>query len=389
MSDELPKWISDVLYIFSLKTAVDRLQLTAWSDRVGERAMEKCLKPVLIGLVGAGVNTRQKHIPALMAIDGVEIVSVVNRRRDSSQMVAERFGIPNVYDSWEKLVNASDSNAIVIGTWPNLHCPVTLAALAAGKHVLTEARMAMDAAEAESMRSAAQQHPELVTQVVPSPLTLHLDRTVQRLLAEGYLGRLLTVEVRTLNGMHSDPKAPMHWRQNIRLSGVNVMSLGIWYESIMRWVGEARSVFAMGRISAKSRYDPLIGAESTVCIPDYLVASARMECGAQAIFIQSSVSKNITANEAVLSGTEGTLRIADGELFGAINGDEEFTRIPVPQEEAGRWRVEEEFIGAIRGDEEVKLTTFDDGVKYMEFTEAVALSRKCESVVTVPPPLDL
>ena len=48
--------------------------------------------------------------------------------------------------------------------------------------------------------------------------------------------------------------------------------------------------------------------------------------------------------------------------------------ISIPATEEGRWRVDEEFIGAIRGTEPVRLTTFADGVKYMEFTEAVARS---------------
>ena len=48
-----------------------------------------------------------------------------------------------------------DIDAIVIGTWPYLHCPITLAALEAGKHVLTEARMSMNAAEAHRMLAAA------------------------------------------------------------------------------------------------------------------------------------------------------------------------------------------------------------------------------------------
>ena len=45
--------------------------------------------------------------------------------------------------------------------------------------------------------------------------------------------------------------------------------------------------------------------------------------------------------------------------------------IDIPSEEVGSWRVEEEFINAIRGNEMIKLTTFEDGVRYMKFTEAV------------------
>ena len=46
-----------------------------------------------------------------------------------------------------------------------------------------------------------------------------------------------------------------------------------------------------------------------------------------------------------------------------------------PPEKRGGWRVEAEFIGAIRGEETVRLTDFASGVRYMEFTEAVAQRR--------------
>ncbi len=98
---------------------------------------------IRIGLVGAGGNTRLRHIPGLQKIAGVEIASVANRSRASSERVAQEFGIPRIHDRWTDLVNDPDIDAVMIGTWPYLHCPITLAALDAGKHVLTEARIAM------------------------------------------------------------------------------------------------------------------------------------------------------------------------------------------------------------------------------------------------------
>ena len=56
--------------------------------------------------------------------------------------------------------------------------------------------------------------------------------------------------------------------------------------------------------------------------------------------------------------------------------------VPRPEEE-GRWRVEEEFINAIRRLEPVRLTTFADGLKYMQFTEAVATSMATGQTVAV------
>src|SRR6516225_4612789 len=125
-----------------------------------------------VGLIGAGANTRLRHIPGLRALPDVELVAVCNRRPESTTAAAREHGIPRTYDRWEHLVADADIDAVVIGTWPYLHCPITLAALESGKHVLTEARMAMNAAEAHRMLAAARRHPKLVTQIVPSPFGL-------------------------------------------------------------------------------------------------------------------------------------------------------------------------------------------------------------------------
>ncbi len=78
--------------------------------------------------------------------------------------------------------------------------------------------------------------------------------------------------------------------------------------------------------------------------------------------------------EVFIHGSEGTLRFCEGRLYGARRGQGDLEEICVSDDEAGRWRVEEEFIGAIRGQEPVRLTSFADGVKYMQFTEAAVRS---------------
>ena len=155
---------------------------------------------IRVGMVGAGNNTRVKHIPGFRAAGGVEIVSVCNRSRQSSERVATEFEIPKVYDNWLELVAADDTDAICIGTWPYMHCPVTLAALENNKHVLCEARMAMNAQEAHDMLAAAGRKPHLVSQIVPSPLTFKVDATIKECVASGYLGDLLAIEVRVDGG---------------------------------------------------------------------------------------------------------------------------------------------------------------------------------------------
>lgn len=340
-------------------------------------------RTIRVGIVGAGTNTRERHIPGLRAQAGVEIVSVANRSRASSEQAAQELGIPNVAEDWRALVQSPKIDAVVIGTWPYLHCPVTVAALQAGKHVLCEARLAMNLAEAQRMAQAAQNRPDLVAQVVPAPFTLGVDRTVQRLLGEGFLGRLLSIEVRVADGRFLDPASELTWRQDADLSGLNVMSLGIWYESVMRWVGEATSVMAKGRVFAMHRPDAT-GRLHTVRVPEHIVVMADMACGAQATFTVSAVTGLMKSSEIVLCGTEGTLRFADSILYGARRGEGALMPIQPAAGETGGWRVEEEFIKAIRGIEPVTHTTFVDGVKYMAFTEAVARSMALNEGVVVP-----
>jgi predicted dehydrogenase len=116
------------------------------------------------------------------------------------------------------------------------------------------------------------------------------------------------------------------------------------------------------------------GTLRAVRVPEHVDVVAEMACGAQASFRFSSVTGLAGPDAATLFGSEGTLRFTEGRLYGGRRVDEELEEIPVPPEEEGGWRVEEEFVGAIRGEEEITHTTFDDGVKYMEFTEAVARS---------------
>ncbi len=340
---------------------------------------------IRVGIVGAGANSRSRHIPGFQALDGVEVVGVANRSRESGQRVADEFEIPRVYDDWRQLVNSPDVDAVCIGTWPYMHCPITLAALDAGKHVLTEARMAMDAAEAKAMLDASRRHPSLVAQVVPSPFTLKVDTTIRELVSSGYLGALTAVEMRATGGGFPEFGGPLQWRHDRAVSGYNVLFLGVWYEAMMRWVGPATQVIAMTGVTVPQR----AGADGLlrpVTIPDHVDVLFRLAGGAQAHMAFSAVTGLAPSGEMWMFGTEGTLRLETGamRLSGGRRGDDALAEIDVPAEKQQSWRVEEEFVNAIRGLEPVRLTTFEDGVAYMEFTEAVARSARTGRAVHLP-----
>jgi len=337
---------------------------------------------IRVGVIGAGGNTTSRHIPGLQAIEGVEIVGVCNRSQESSQRVADQFGIPKTYGGWQEAIADADTNAIVIGTWPYMHCRATIAALEADKHVMCEARMAMNAREAHKMREVSRQKTHLIAQIVPSPMTLRVDKTIQRLIAEGYIGHVLALEARA-GGAFLDSEAPLQWRQDFDLSGLNIMSMGIWYEALIRWVGEATSIMAMGKTFVKMRPDA-DGVMRSVRIPEHIDVLGDLECGAQLHIQVSNVAGLAGAPEVFVFGSNGTLRFSGNRLYGGQKDDTELTEIDIPDSEAGGWRVEEEFVNAIRGEEVITHTDFETGVKYMEFTEAVTLSMQSGTAITLP-----
>ncbi len=339
---------------------------------------------IRVGFVGAGNNTRHRHIPGFRALPGIELVAVANRTKESGERVAREFGIARVHEDWRDVVRAGDVDAVCIGTWPYMHCAITLAALEHGKHVLCEARMAMDAAEGRRMLEASRRAPRLVAQLVPAPHTLEVDATLEKLLAEGYVGEVLAVELGAGQGRFVEPEAPLHWRQDAGLSGLNILNMGIWYEAMMRWLGPARRVTAMTKVVVPRRRDSG-GAWHEVRVPDHVDILAQLQRGAVAHLRFSSVTALAPPAEVWIFGSDGTIRLeADARrLWGGRRGDGELREIPIPAERRVGWRVEEEFVNAIRGREKVSRTTFEDGVLYMEFTDAVARSAATGQAVDV------
>jgi predicted dehydrogenase len=262
-----------------------------------------------------------------------------------------------------------------------------LAGLEQGKHVLTEARMARNTEEARQMLAASQQHPRLVCQIVPSPFGLTGHQVVRDVIDTGFLGTLREVVVLGTNGDWSDSHAPLHWRQSAELSGLNALSLGILHETLIRWVPNPVRVLAQVQFFTRERADRTSGHIHAVGTPDSVHVLTRIAGGAQGLYHLSGVIHHGPTPQIHLHGSEGTLKYLlspEDRLFGATRGQTELREIPFPSDMIGRWRVEEEFISCIRGEGPVRFTDFATGLRYMEFTEAVALSAARGSAVDLP-----
>lgn len=176
------------------------------------------------------------------------------------------------------------------------------------------------------------------------------------------------------------------WRRERRFSGNNLMTLGILYESVARWLGHATEVTAV-----TATFDPWqpgpdgvrVGAD----VPDHAVLVARFPDRLLATFEISATSRAEPPNAITLFGSRGALRvdIPAALLERTASADPgRWEPVAIPDDERHDWRVEAEFVGAIRGTETVGHTDFATGVRYMAFTDAVHLAAAEGRRVAIP-----
>jgi predicted dehydrogenase len=326
-----------------------------------------------IGIVGAGEIVRARHLPALQRHPEVEIVAVSN----STYASAEKFCQENLphatpMQNWVDLLAIPDLDIIWIGTPPYMHSAVTISALEAGKHVFCQARMAMDLAEAEEMLASSKRFPELVTMLCPPPFGLRGDLLVKKLVAENYIGRPHHIRLQSFTSSYLDSELPAHWRQRIEISGLNVLTLGIYVEVLQRWLGDITGVYARGKIlnSIRQGYE--------VIVPDLVTVLCTFASGAEGVLEFSGVNALGGADHLEVYGDVGTMTYDFGsDLIRAGRvGDRALHAVELPPELEGEWRVEEDFLAAVKSRGRVRPhPSFEDGVAYMRVVQAVADSR--------------
>ena len=325
-----------------------------------------------IGFIGAGGNTRLRHLPGFKAIEGVELYAVANRSVESSRRVAKEFGIGKVFASWEEIIADPKVDAVCIGTWPNTHAEMTCAALAAGKSVLVEARMARNLVESQMMVDAAAVRPDLVAQIVPSPFTLNADEAIRSRVASGALGDLREIVVEHATGINADQESPFTWRHDHEISGVNTMALGICFEPLLRWIPGDATVLAADALTFTKQRLTSSGTRREVKIPESVSVLGRWANGALLRMHGTSVERG--ANRALfkLVGSAATLIFdANAQVLTKIDVEGTGQQIPLDNEPLLGWKVERQFVDAIRRGEPVRLTDFNTGRRYMEFTQSV------------------
>jgi predicted dehydrogenase len=336
---------------------------------------------IRVGFIGAGGIVRQRHVPGLRAVPGVELAGVVNSTAESSARAAQEFGISRTYESPEALIGADEIDVVWIGTQPYLHSKLSIAALEAGKHVFCQARMAMDYADARKMYDVWKAS-GLTANICAPPHYMRGDRVVRRMLGEGYVGKPYNVNVRSYSTQFFDPQQPLHWRQIAPISGVNTLDVGMQIEVVHRWLGFLSEVTARAATVVPERPAATVnqGSGSTrVERPDTVTVAGTMANGALFSGLWSGVARFGDGPNAIeVFGSDGTIRYlsgtdapGSGRILAARLRDAELSPVEVPPDEARAWTAEADFIAAVREGRTDPEPSFWDGLKYMEFTDAV------------------
>ena len=160
-----------------------------------------------------------------------------------------------------------------------------------------------------------------------------------------------------------------------------------WLQTALRWSSDPIRVFAQKTLYEKQYKASGRSPQTEPTVPDSVQIVTQLENGARGLYHMSGIDRFGPGNQIHLHGSEGTIKLDIGseeKLWIGSKHDKQLHEPQIPDDELGGWRVEEEFINAIRGKETVRFTDFATGVKYMEFTDAVHLSADLNVPIDLP-----
>jgi predicted dehydrogenase len=169
-------------------------------------------------------------IPAILETQDAELVAIASRSLDKARTMASQFDAPAAYGSYEELLADPQVQAVYIPLPNNLHKPWSIAALRAGKHVLCEKPIALDAGEAREMQAAAEAAGRLLLEALMYRFT-PLMRKAMRLIRDRALGEIQAIHTVFSVMMRDEPG---NFRLQATLGGGAMYDLGCYCISVQR-----------------------------------------------------------------------------------------------------------------------------------------------------------
>jgi predicted dehydrogenase len=342
-----------------------------------------------VGILGASF-ARSAYLPALRHVPDAEVVAIASARKASAEAVAAEFGVPHAYDDWRRMLDLHRFDLVCIATPTVLHAPQTLAALAAGAHVLCEKPTAMDAGEAARMLAAAEEAGRV--HMIDHELRFNPNRArIAAMIADGTLGQIRHVNIANIGNSWADPasRPKGDWWSLAEQGGGRLGANGSHQVDMLRWwLGEVAWVTGSAPTMVAGRTDKQTGEAWTATADDLAWMGLEMESGPLAQVFMSGVAAHNVGNLTQVFGEKGTVTLdnADEKLWFAKAG-QGFDEITETDPNAaldgvnkGIWNVSvvsvmRELAAAIDEGRPLRRgATFADGVANQKVLDAVRLS---------------
>lgn len=205
----------------------------------------------------ASIGTEQV-IPAMIKGEYCDVQAIASRSKDAAVKVAERFGIPRVYGSYEELLMDPEIDAVYIPLPNHLHVPWSIKALEAGKHVLVEKPVGLSSEEARRLLDEALKHPEL--KVMEAFMYRHHPQWLKakELVESGVIGSLKTIQS-SFSFFEDDPESIVNKKE---FGGGSLMDIGCYPISLSRFLfnAEPKKVHAKIEVHPEFKTDTLATA---------------------------------------------------------------------------------------------------------------------------------
>ena len=174
------------------------------------------------------------YLPALAAHPAAQVVAVCGRRSEPAASFASQWGIAQWFVDPVAMLNEVQLDAVIIATANDSHFELAMAALDRGLHVLCEKPLALNADQAAAMAERA--HTSGAITMVP--FTYHympMNRWVRQLVADGYVGRPLHINLRYYTSYAFD--TAYSWRFDREIAGSGIIGdLGPHWVHLARWL---------------------------------------------------------------------------------------------------------------------------------------------------------
>lgn len=223
-------------------------------------------EPVKVGVIGTG-RFGENHVRAYAESPLCELVAVADVDRRRAEIVAARYGVAHVYDSFQELLANPEIAAVSIATPAHQHAEPALAAAHAGKHILIEKPIAMTLADGVAMVEAA--HANHVKLMVGHTFRFEINFAgIYEALREGTIGRPIGITAR-LNNPITEARYVGKLVSPILHNLIHLIDLALWY------VGELpQHVYC---VAARGKVD------RELQVPDGCLLSLEFENGAVAL----------------------------------------------------------------------------------------------------------